>query len=140
MKGLELEGGLAIGQHLKPKTELLRSKSYQNRQLVFFHEFLDSSQIHRPAQGKHTVIVVVQEAPGFPSISTGSHLKDITSISTTSMTTIPQEKGSVVVFKAGIACQYPAVDDVGGYSYCYVKYRLLGLFGLQVMASQQDTM
>jgi len=31
------------------------------------------------------------------------------------MKTIPQANGSVVVFDAGIACQYPAVKGVGGY-------------------------
>ncbi len=100
---------------MKPIIEVLRSKSYQNRRLVFFHDFLDSSQIHRPAQGKHTVIIIIQEGPGFPLVSKGSHSIDIASVSTTSMKTIPQENGLVVVFDAGIACQYPAVKGVGGY-------------------------
>lgn len=103
-------------QVLKSEIEVLRDKPFRNRRLVFFHEFLDSSQIHRPpAQGKHTVIIVIKGGPGFPRISKGSHLVDITTVSTTSMEDIPQENGLVVVYDAGMACQYPAVKGVGGY-------------------------
>lgn len=101
---------------LKPKIEVLRDKPFRNRRLVFFHEFLDSSQIHRPpAQGKYTVIIIIKGGSGFPRISKGSHLVDITTVSTTSMEDIPQENGLVVVYDAGMACQYPAVKGVGGY-------------------------
>lgn len=61
------------------------------------------------------MIVVIEGGSGFPRISKGSHLVDITTVSTTSMENIPQENGSVVVYNADMACQYPAVKGVGGY-------------------------
>lgn len=81
------------------------------------------------------MIIVIQEGPGFPLISEGSHVIDITSVSTTSMRTIPQANGSVVVFHAGIACQYPAVKGVGGTgSYCSIRMDYWVSFRVRVVS------
>ena len=74
-----------------------------------FHEVLDSSSIHRPAQGSFAVLVIIREGAGFPLVCKGSHVLDIASIQMSSMEELPQTKVSVVVFDAGLACQNPAV-------------------------------
>ena len=50
-----------------------------------FIEFADSFYIHQPAQGMHTVVVVIQEGLGFPLIASGFHKDTVASVSSKSM-------------------------------------------------------
>ena len=74
-----------------------------------FIEFADSSYVHQPAQGMHTMVVMIQEGLGFPLITSDSHKDTVASVSSESMKKIHQNKESVIMFNAGIACKYLTV-------------------------------